>query len=79
MLAIESDHCAKPVKDGGNKILALVLVSVDFLPQTLNGVLQLHLALGLLGLHPVLHYAPNILNGPDVGHFWFLFVIRNPT
>jgi hypothetical protein len=29
-------------------------VTVDFLPNTIDGVLQLHLDLGLLDLHPVL-------------------------
>ena len=52
-------------EDGGNQILAQVLVTIDFLPHTLDGVLPLHLALGLLGPHPV-HQQGGLLNVSEV-------------
>ena len=63
------DYSPAPLGDGTHQPTKKVLVSMDFPPHFDNLALQLSDVLALLFGHPLLHYAPNILDRPDIREF----------
>ena len=63
------DYSPAPLGDGTHQPTKKILVSMDFPPHFDNLALQLSDVLALLFGHPLLHYAPNILDRPDIREF----------